>query len=80
MLLLSMQPEEALCQGYLQLLDGLIGTEATLPPGFLDDLISRMEATDLRHLVNELSKTILCPAWSCTYAISSWPSVMSYMY
>ena len=51
-----MQPEQARAQGPLQLLDGLTSSESPLPAGFLEDLLSRMEALDLRNVVVPLSK------------------------
>lgn len=53
---LLLQPAEALRQGPLQLLDGLISSDAGLPAGFLQDLVSRIEPDDLPDLVVELSE------------------------
>ena len=51
---MSLQPAEALSQGPLQLLDGLISAENMLPYGFLEDLINRIEPDDLPDLVVKL--------------------------
>ena len=56
MLSASLQPAEALSQGPLQLLGGLTKPDASLPAGFLEDLISRIEPDDLPDLMVKLSK------------------------
>lgn len=52
----SLQPAEAISQGPLQLLGGLTNPDASLPAGFLEDLISRIETDDLPDLMVKLSK------------------------
>lgn len=55
----EMQPAEALSQGPLQLLDGLTNPDSSLPAGFLEDLVSRIEPEDLPDLMVKLSKHLL---------------------
>lgn len=50
-----LQPKEALTQGPLQLLDGLLSSDSSLPAGFLEDLTSRIEPEDLINLMIRLS-------------------------
>ena len=52
-----LQPEEAVRQGPLQLLEGLTSSPAALPAGFLEDLVSRIEPDDLPDLVVKLSES-----------------------
>lgn len=52
---LHLQPEEALVQGPLQLLAGLTNLDSSLPAGFLEDLVSRIEPPDLPNLMIKLS-------------------------
>ena len=68
----DMQPEQARAQGPLQLLDALTSSDLPLPAGFLEDLLSRMDAPDLQNVVVPLSKSMLhcvCSAICCSPAI-----------
>ena len=53
---LHLQPKEALIQGPLQILDGLTSSDSSLPAGFLEDLVSRIEPDDLPNLMTKLSE------------------------
>lgn len=52
----ALQPDQAVSQGPLQLLEGLTSSDSSLPAGFLEDLVSRIEPDDLPDLVVRLSK------------------------
>ncbi len=54
-----LQPDQAVSQGPLQLLEGLTSSDSSLPSGFLEDLVSRIEPDDLPDLVVRLSKLSL---------------------
>lgn len=54
-----LQPDQAVSQGPLQLLEGLTSSDSGLPSGFLEDLVSRIEPDDLPDLVVRLSKLSL---------------------
>lgn len=48
------QPDQAVSQGPLQLLEGLTSSDSSLPAGFLEDLVSRIEPDDLPDLAVRL--------------------------
>ena len=54
-----LQPDQAVSQGPLQLLEGLTSSDSSLPAGFLEDLVNRIEPDDLPHLVVRLSELSL---------------------
>ncbi len=54
-----LQPDQAVSQGPLQLLEGLTSSDSSLPAGFLEDLVNRIEPDDLPDLVVRLSELSL---------------------
>jgi hypothetical protein len=56
-----LQPDQAVSQGPLQLLEGLTSSDSSLPAGFLEDLVNRIEPDDLPDLVVRLSELSLPP-------------------